>query len=324
MSLNFIDQFYRLDPAAPPASGTALTFDRFEITAQNNDGQVNEWNGDAIYGVDIVDSYRGDRIVVEWPDGSQEEIRGSTFYLQDSRVLFTPVDGTILQDATFIRTVGLGWAPSTSISGFGPVCFTKGTRILTEEGEVAVEALEVGSRVVTAEGASRPLKRVLSSTFGAAALRRNPKLCPIRIEAGALGGGLPRRDLWVSRQHRMLVRSLVAERMFGRTEVLVPAIKLTTLSGIQVDTSPEEVTYVHLLFEAHEVIYAEGAPTESLLATPRSLSSVGAEARKELLTLFPKLLESAKDPARLIPPQERQKRLVMRHRKNGIPLLASV
>lgn len=83
----------------------------------------------------------------------------------------------------------------------------------------------------------------------------------------------------VSRQHRMLVRSKVAERMFGRPDALVSAIKLTALPGIYVDDQVEEVEYFHILFDQHEIVWAEGAPSESMFAGPEALKSIPAVAR---------------------------------------------
>ncbi len=109
---------------------------------------------------------------------------------------------------------------------------------------------------------------------------------PVRIMAGALGSGLPRQDLLVSRQHRMLISSSIAARMFGCNEALIAAIQLTAMPGINVDNSIRDIAYFHLIIDRHEVVFAQGAPAESLLVGARSLSAVSAEARQEILTLF--------------------------------------
>ena len=105
--------------------------------------------------------------------------------------------------------------------------------------------------------------------------------------------------------------------------MLIPAIKLTALPGIYLDTTVPSVDYVHLLFERHEVIFAEDAPTESLFTGPEALKSVSEEAREEILSIFPELADLDYTPkaARLIPPGRRQKKLVERHLKNNRPLL---
>ncbi|MEO1733437.1 MAG: Hint domain-containing protein, partial [Pseudomonadota bacterium] len=142
-------------------------------------------------------------------------------------------------------------------------CLTLGTMVDTEHGPRAIETIRVGERVRTETGLE-PVRWTGRRHLSADALTANPKLQPIRIMAGALGFGVPTRDLLVSRQHRMLVQSKIASRMFGATSVLVPAVKLLGLPGIYVDTTITQVTYLHLLFDQHEIIYAESAPTESL------------------------------------------------------------
>ena len=121
----------------------------------------------------------------------------------------------------------------------------------------------------------------------------------------------------------MSVRSKIAERMFGMYEVLVPSIKLIELPGIFVDETIESVEYFHLLFDRHEIIYAEGAPTESLFTGPEALKSLSPEAREEILTIFPEVakLDYSPEPAGYIPPGKLQKQLVARHAKNNKPLL---
>lgn len=202
------------------------------------------------------------------------------------------------------------------------LCFARGALIDTAAGAVPVETLKVGDAIAVAKGGFERIKWICSTKLGAAALRRAPKLRPVRITAGALGGGLPNRDLLVSRQHRMLVQSKVAERMFGTQTALIAAIKLTALPGIFVDEAVEEVEYFHILFDSHEVIWAEGAPSESLYTGPEALKSVPAEAREELLGLFPELaVDGSVGPsAAFIPSGKSQQKLVERHVKNAKPI----
>ncbi|WP_171182193.1 Hint domain-containing protein [Ruegeria sp. HKCCD8929] len=204
----------------------------------------------------------------------------------------------------------------------GPVCFCRGTRIAALVGSMNVEDLREGDLIPNVEGDFRVLQKILRQEFGVRALCDSPALRPVRITAGALGNGLPERDLLVSRQHRMVVSSKIANRMFETHEVLVPAILLTELPGIYVDETVEAVEYFHLVFDQHEVIRAEGAPTESLYPGPEALRSLSPEAREEIQAIFPEITcpEHVPVSARLIPARLRQKRLVARHRKNSMPL----
>ncbi|MEM7422177.1 MAG: Hint domain-containing protein [Pseudomonadota bacterium] len=204
------------------------------------------------------------------------------------------------------------------------LCFVAGTLIETDRGPVNCEELEAGARVRGADGALKTLRRVLRRTVTAAEIAADPRLLPIRISAGALGQGLPRRDLCVSRQHRMVIASRIAERMFGTSEILVPAVRLLEIPGISVDPAPSGATYVHLLFDDHEVILAEGAPSESLFTGAEAMKALPRDTREEILTLFPHLACPAIPvrPARIVPPRKRQKRCIARHCQNRMPLLS--
>ncbi len=147
----------------------------------------------------------------------------------------------------------------------GAPCFTSGSLILTAQGHVPVERLVPGDQIVTQDGTCEPLRLILSRRLHRTELIKSPQLRPVRIVAGALGQSLPMRDLLISRQHRMLVRSVIAQRMFGTQTVLVSAIRLTRMPGVFVDTDVPEVTYHHPVFDRHVVLFAEGAPSESLL-----------------------------------------------------------
>lgn len=197
------------------------------------------------------------------------------------------------------------------------ICFCQGTLIDTEHGEIPVEQLKAGDLVMTQSGA-KALKWVGRRHVSKAEMTAEPKLLPIRIAKGALGQGMPHTDLLVSRQHRMQASSPVAERMFGAREVLISAIRLTALPEVEVEAQACATTYFHLLFDDHEIVFANGAPSESMLLSPMSLSALSAEALEELHLLFPGLTAVTPSTSQQTIPQiKQQKRFVERLGKNN-------
>jgi hypothetical protein len=168
------------------------------------------------------------------------------------------------------------------------ICFTPGTLIDTLRGRVAVEDLAAGDKVLTRDHGYQPLAWVGRRDLDAADLARCPAAAPIRISAGALGAGLPERDLVVSPRHRMLVTGARAELMFGEREVLVTAADLLGLPGVARDAA-EAVRYIHVMCDAHQIIRAEGSWTESFQPAEAVLNALDAGTRAELLALFPAL-----------------------------------
>ena len=168
------------------------------------------------------------------------------------------------------------------------VCFTPGSRIVTQRGPVAVEALEPGEGILTRDHGYRQLRWIGRRELSAADLAAQPSLWPIRIGAGALGPGQPEREMMLSPQHRLLFVGAEAEVLFGEPEVLVAARHLTHLPGVaQVPTAG--ITYLHLLFDDHEIIRADGLWTESFQPAPRTLAAMDEAPRAELEALFPGL-----------------------------------
>lgn len=157
-------------------------------------------------------------------------------------------------------------------------------------------------------------------------MKSRPHLRPIRILAGSLGNDLPSADLLVSPQHRILVISTVAERMFGQREVLIAAKHLTSLPGIEVAEDVDAVEYWHFLLDQHHVVFSNGAPTESLYTGPEALRSVSGEAREEIFAIFPQLADldhaALPDPARLLVPGRRARRFASRVAANGKRLVS--
>ncbi len=202
-------------------------------------------------------------------------------------------------------------------------CFMRGTRILTDKHEVPVEELRVGDLLCTASNGLQRIRWIGQTLVPSPILKALPNLRPIKISKCSLGEGLPLRDLLVSRQHRIMMSSKIVQRMFDRDSVLVAANKLIGLPGIKVDDAIQNVEYYHLLLEHHEVIYAEGAPTESLYTGPGALQAVGAKAREQLFELFPELAKDTYEPkpALPLPTGKQQKQLVERHAKNQKPPL---
>lgn len=175
-------------------------------------------------------------------------------------------------------------------------CFTPGTKILTDRGEVLVENLRKGDRVLTRDSGYQTIRWAGARNISGAELAAQPSINPIRITAGALGAGLPERDMHVSPQHRMLLSGPRNEMLFGEVEVLVAALHLVNdLTITQVH--PRSVTYIHLLFDQHEIICGDGAWTESFQPGAQTLESMQSPQRAEVLSLFPELRQGAAYPA---------------------------
>jgi hypothetical protein len=205
-----------------------------------------------------------------------------------------------------------------------PICFARGTLILTLRGEVPVETLQQGDRVLTMDNGYQAIRWIGSRRIDAASLAARPSLRPIRIRAGVLGKGYPETDLTVSPQHRVLLRSRIAQRMFGEAEVLVAAKKLLDMPGIEVVEEADGVEYWHFMMDRHEIVFSNGAPTESLLPGPEALKTLPAEALQEIYEIFPELMDMAPDQpsrtARLVPKGRLVRKLTERARMNGKPM----
>ncbi|MFT6606008.1 MAG: Ca2+-binding RTX toxin-like protein [Halocynthiibacter sp.] len=160
------------------------------------------------------------------------------------------------------------------------ICFARGTRILTPRGPVAIEALRPGDMVLTRDNGLQPIRWINSRRVAATG-----DFAPVHIAANTMGND---SDLIVSPQHRMLLKGHRPELLFGQREVLAAAKHLvngTTINTIEGGL----VEYFHMMFDQHELIFAEGAITESFHPGDHSLRGLADPAREELFTLFPEL-----------------------------------
>ncbi len=206
-----------------------------------------------------------------------------------TNIVFDPDSNRQNGTVEFLDEFGnvIGTMTFTDIETLIP-CFTPGSRILTLRGEVAVERLRVGDLVLTRDNGFQPLRWVGVRQLSPRDLAAHPNFAPIRIAQGALGKGLPQRDMMVSPQHRMLMVGSRAELLFGEHEVLVAATHLVGCPGVSRAVVPG-VVYIHLLFDRHEIIQADGAWSESFQPGDLTFAGMDDAQRNELLALFPDL-----------------------------------
>jgi hypothetical protein len=136
----------------------------------------------------------------------------------------------------------------------GLACFLAGTRIATDRGEVAVECLQPGDRVVALRsGRFLPVCWLGRRRIQAPA----PALWPVRIEADSFGEGLPRRDLLLSHDHAVFAGG-----------GLIPVRYLVNGASLAiVPPATDRLDYWHVELATHDVLLAEGMPAESYLDT---------------------------------------------------------
>ena len=259
------------------------------------DGGIDE---DEIYGGDDRDLILGGN-AGDYVDGGSGGDDYDTLDLRGSGPLRVEYDPGNPENGTVTFYDGNGFEASNivgtmrfeEIENVVP-CFTPGSRIATPRGEVPVESLKPGDKIITRDNGIQEIRWVGARTLDHAELRRAPNLRPVLIRAGSLGDGLPERDMLVSPQHRMLVANDRTQLYFEESEVLVAAKHLIDHKGISyMDTL--RTTYIHFMFDRHEVVLADGAWTESFQPGDQTLGGMGKEQRDEIYALFPELQKPA-------------------------------
>lgn len=165
-------------------------------------------------------------------------------------------------------------------------CYCRGTMILTEHGEHRVEELRIGDRLITFSGALRPIKWIGRRSFAGRYIMGRQDILPICIKSGALGDGVPRRDLWISPHHAMFLDGVLIEARY-----LVNGVTIFQLARV------DELEYFHLELAAHDVILAEGAPSETFIDDDSRMMFHNA---RDYLALYP---DEPQGPARYCAPR---------------------
>jgi len=169
------------------------------------------------------------------------------------------------------------------LNAAGVPCFTPGTMIRTPRGEVLVETLKTGDRVTTLDNGAEEILWIGQRRLGPRDLLADPGLKPIHIPTGALGNYAP---LLVSPLHGMLVSEdqAIAGQRLARARHLAEAP-----GPVRVANGKKSVTYIHLMFARHQIVFANGAASESFYPGDCALRMFDATVLAELGRLIPGL-----------------------------------
>jgi len=171
----------------------------------------------------------------------------------------------------------------------GVICFTPDTRIATPTGTRLIQDLRPGDRILTKDNDAQDILWTGSRRMSGARLYAMPHLRPIRFRAGALGIERPDVDLVVSPQHRMVLNGPAARALFNTEEVLVKAEDLLNDVTICVDHALREVTYIHILLDRHNIVWANGMETESFHPSNTAMDTIEPAQREALMAILPEI-----------------------------------
>lgn len=204
-----------------------------------------------------------------------------------SKLEFTYVGSDGLTHTGYAHLKDKGQRDFTAATKPIVICFVAGTRIRTPDGDTLIEDIAVGDLVETRDHGPQTVRWIGGRVVTPLEVAANPGIRPITIKRNALGLNRPSRDLRVSPQHRIVMENSHAQLLFGESDVLVAARYLVNDLTIRPETMPGDFTYYHMLFDRHEVVFADDLPSESLHPGDEALNALDKSARREVLDLFP-------------------------------------
>lgn len=296
MPATYSDQFFILDPYSGPAAGTAVNFVNYNYVDNNDNNLIEPGNGDTVNGNTVTRVWVGDTVTINVPGVGNVTYTGVTFYSSGAPAVFTPTDGQILQNGTFVSSTGVTNSTQVAVGDLGPVCFTAGTFIDTIDGPCLIEDLHVGDLIPTRDHGLQPILWIGKQIVNGA-----EKFAPVRFDKGVIGN---KEKLLVSPNHRVLISDWRAEMFFGEDEVLVEAKHLVNGGSIDFERS-ETVEYYHLLFSSHEIIQASGVPSESYFPG-HAINRDEKAVQQEILEIFPDIAIQTKQNCQLARPALRK------------------
>lgn len=213
------------------------------------------------------------------------------YYVNLAQARADLADNGILDQSDGSDYSGVAALPGTiTLTGISPAeltednvnlaCFTPGIMIETAIGPLAIETLTVGDMIKTKDNGFQPIRWIGKTT-----VKGSGRFAPVKITKNTLRN---QTDIWVSQQHRFLIKDWRAQLLFGMDEVLITAKSMINDHSIMIDPT-DEVTYIHLMFDAHQIIFAAGIETESFHPGQTILDSMECGVRDEIIALFPEL-----------------------------------
>lgn len=178
-------------------------------------------------------------------------------------------------------------APKEAPSGV--ICFTPGTMIATPEGPRDVLTLMEGDRVQTQDNGPAEILWIGRRVVTGARMEVHPHLRPVRLLEGALERGVPDSGLLVSPDHRIVLGGKKARMLFNAEEVLVTARDLVNDETVIFAHDLRNVVYIHMMLPQHEIVFANGVPTETFHPASAALATLRSEEQARLLTRVPEI-----------------------------------
>jgi Ca2+-binding RTX toxin-like protein len=232
-------------------AGDGTTNDQLDVTGLTSDGGTTPVTAADVVVTDTNGDGTGDAILT-FPNGESITLVGVTLDQVDS---------------------------IAELEAIGIPCFTPGTLITTAIGQVAVEDIAAGDLVQTVDHGLQPVIWARHQHVSREDLARDPGLRPVIIRKLAFGN---QRRMRVSLQH-----GLVWAAAEGRLIRAKHAAEYLGNDAARVDLQCRDVTYIHLMFDRHQLIYAEGAPAEAFYPGPMALKSLDVDTICDLISVMP-------------------------------------
>lgn len=300
-------KIYEVDPSYVSTGGNTSILNIYTLTINDNDNSLDMDEADDPGPSQVLTTDAGTVTDYTFLMNETSTINGQTVTLKTFEMTIDGITRTFVMSDDTARLSGVEVGDTLtqgSTSAYSSVryrdiaCFVSGTKIDTPDGLKPVEALGTGDLVLTRDHKAQPIRWAGQTHVAAEVLSERNNLRPVHFDAGALGPNTPSEPLLLSPQHRVLLEGWSVELTTGHTEVLVPAKFLKGQSGIRSGRWKDGVTYVHIMFDRHEVIMANGAPCESFLFGDAIRSEMPIAQMIELRTLFPELEKSSQFSAR--------------------------
>ncbi len=233
--------------------------------------------------------------VITYNDGTTANITAVVFQDTNGNTYWAPefeenadqdaIEESAIQSIQLVSPIyANGFNTGYSLTGIrvdsNPLCFARGAMIACPDGPRAIENLQAGDLVLTMDNGAQPIRWIGRRTMAAIG-----KFAPVRIRAGVLGA---QETLEVSPQHRILLQGAEVELQFACPQVFAAATHLVDGDGVSVREGGE-VEYFHLLFDEHQIVWANGVASESLFLGKTGMASLDDDSIAEIQTMFPEL-----------------------------------